>query len=122
MAHLLTPSCVRAIYDADTAPVPGFEQPTLQVLATKPINNNQNAAANATERWRVVLSDGTNFIQAMLATQLNPLVHSGEMSKGKLVKVHGYSMSRMKEKKYQHILSLHYQLFVGDANLVWKGF
>jgi replication factor A1 len=101
MAHLLTVSCVRAIYDADTTPVPGFEQPTLQVLATKPINNNnnQNTAANQTERWRVVLSDGTNFIQAMLATQLNPLVHSGEMSKGKLVKVTGYSMSKMKDKK-----------------------
>jgi replication factor A1 len=103
MAHLLTQSCLRAIHDADTAPVPGFEQPTLQVLATKPINNNPNAA-NATERWRVVLSDGTNFIQAMLATQLNSLVHSGEMGKGKLIKVSGYSMSKMKDKKYHPLL------------------
>jgi hypothetical protein len=36
----------------------------------------------------------------MLATQLNSLVPSGEMGKGKLVKVNGYSMSKMKDKKY----------------------
>ena len=99
MAHLLTPGSVRALHDADTAPVPGFEQPTLQVLATKPINSTQNAASTV-ERWRVVLSDGAHFIQAMLATQLNPLVHSGEISKGKLMRVNSYSMSKMKEKKY----------------------
>jgi hypothetical protein len=36
----------------------------------------------------------------MLATQLNSLVHSSEIAKGKLVRVNSYSINTMKEKKY----------------------
>jgi replication factor A1 len=100
MANLLTPHSLRAIHDSDVAPVPGYEKPVLQVLAVKQIANNNPVNPNPTERWRIVLSDGTNFIQAMLATQLNSLVHSTEIAKGKLVRINSYSINKMKEKKY----------------------
>jgi len=99
MANLLTPHCLRAIHESDVTPVPGFEQPVLQVLAVKAISNNPPAAANPTERWRVVLSDGTHYIQAMVATQLNALIHSGDIAKGKLIRVNAYSINKMKDKK-----------------------
>jgi len=110
MANLLTSHCVRAINESDVGPVPGFEHPVLQVLAVKAIANNtaatttttnanSAAATNPVERYRVVLSDGTHYIQAMITTQLNGLIHSGDLAKGKLIRLNAYSISKMKEKK-----------------------
>ena len=38
------------------------EQPVVQCVQVKPMNNNQNGV----ERWRVVMSDSVNFMQGML--------------------------------------------------------
>jgi|SRR5271156_631586 len=100
MAHLVTPNVLRAIYDSDGHPVPGIaQQPVLQVLAIRSITS-QPPQPNQTERWRVVFSDGTFFIQSMLATQLNPLITNNEIVKGGLVRVLQYTMNKMKDKKY----------------------
>jgi replication factor A1 len=66
MANFLTTNVLRTIYDSESQPVPGMPQPVLQVLAVRKINST--AGPTSTERWRVVLSDGTHFIQSMLAT------------------------------------------------------
>jgi replication factor A1 len=97
MANLLTPNVLREIYISDAQPVPNIPTPVLQVLAVKKINST---TAHATERWRVVLSDGTAFIQSMLATQLNPMVANNEIVKGGLIKLGQYTMNKMKDKKY----------------------
>ena len=39
------------------------------------------------ERYRLVLSDGTTWVQAMLATQLNELVKNNEIKKGTIVRL-----------------------------------
>jgi replication factor A1 len=96
MADLLTPGVIRAIHDSEVQPVPGYENPILQVLAVKKINST---APTGTERWRVVLSDGNHFIQSMLATQLNPLVQSNEIQKGVFIRLLQYTMNKMKDKR-----------------------
>jgi len=97
MSHLLTPNVLRAINESESQPVPGIPPPVLQVLAVKRINST---TPNSTERWRVVLSDGVNFIKSMLATQLNPMVQNNEIVKGGLIKLGQYTMNKMKEKRY----------------------
>jgi replication factor A1 len=97
MANLLTPNVLRAIYESESQPVSGIPSPVLQILAVKKINST---APTSTERWRVVLSDGVSFIQSMLATQLNPMVASGEIIKGRLLRLGQYTMNKMKERKY----------------------
>jgi len=99
MANLLTPNVLRDIYKSETQPVPNLPLPVLQVLAVKKINST---TGNAQERWRVVLSDGSVFIQSMLATQLNPMVSNNEIVKGGLIKLLSYTMNKMKDKKSVH--------------------
>jgi len=102
MSHLLTPNVLRAIYESEIQPVPGIPTPVLQVLAVKRINST---TPNSAERWRVVLSDGVNFIQSMLATQLNPMVQNNEIVKGGLIKLGQYTMNKMKEKRYSSLFN-----------------
>jgi len=100
MANLLTPNVLRAIYDGEGQPLPDTPSPVLQVLAIKKINpTNPNQQNPAPERWRVVLSDGTHFIQSMLATQLNPMIANNEIVKGGLIRLVQYTMNKMKDKK-----------------------
>ena len=48
-------------------------QPTVQIVDLKHINNPQGG------RYRLLVSDGTQCMQAMLATQNNNLVESGSV-------------------------------------------
>jgi replication factor A1 len=100
MADLLSPGVIRVIHDSESQPVPGYENPVLQVLAVKKINST---APNATERWRVVLSDGNHFIQSMLATQLNIMVQNNAIQKGVFIRLLQYTMNKMKDKRYSAI-------------------
>lgn len=62
------------------------------------------SAAGATERYRVVLSDGQNFIQAMVATQMNDQVKNNTLIKGVLIKLNGFTVNKMKERRIIIIL------------------
>jgi hypothetical protein len=42
------------------------EQPTLQCLQVRPMS-----AQSGQERWRVVMSDGINFMQGMLGSRMS---------------------------------------------------
>ncbi|MED6147417.1 hypothetical protein PIB30_043809 [Stylosanthes scabra] len=64
-------------------------KPVLQVMDLKHVQSNQ---CN-TERYRLVLSDGTHFQQGMLATQKNDLIHSGRLQKGSIILLHQYTCS-----------------------------
>ncbi|WVO12544.1 hypothetical protein L204_100144 [Cryptococcus depauperatus] len=74
-----------------------------QVLNVKKI-----AAANdsSVDRYRVILSDGQFFLQAMLATQLNHFVESKELDKHSLVKVTNFSVNSVSSRKLLIILGL----------------
>jgi hypothetical protein len=55
--------------------MPPSNKTQTQVLDVKKIQPNPGQTV-AAERYRLVISDGTHYLQAMLATQLNHLVTS----------------------------------------------
>ncbi|KAH8592769.1 hypothetical protein B0O99DRAFT_689322 [Bisporella sp. PMI_857] len=58
------------------------------------------------ERFRIVLSDTRNFVQSMLATQANHVVHDGKLKKGSIVRVKSYQANSVKGKKILIIMDL----------------
>lgn len=52
-----------------------------------------------TERYRIVLSDIRNFVQCMLATQANQVMHDGQLQRGSIVRVRQYQAQSLKGKK-----------------------
>lgn len=71
-------------------------QPVLQVIDLKLVQSQQNSS---TERYRLVLSDGSYYQQGMLATQKNELVHSGRLQKGSIVKLHQFICNDVQNRK-----------------------
>ena len=84
--------------DANEAPV----GTTLQVLQVKQLQS-QNSLQ---DRYRVVLSDGVNFIQAMLATQLNELAKQEQIARGCFIQLKNFSINSMKDRKIMIVLDL----------------
>lgn len=75
-----------------------FPVPVLQCLQIKPLAAQPNAAAGS-ERYRVVLSDVKNYVQCMLATQANHVVHDGKLQRGSILRVKSYQANSVKGKK-----------------------
>ncbi|KAF7311341.1 Replication protein A subunit [Mycena kentingensis (nom. inval.)] len=77
---------------------------TLQVLSVKPVNTAQSTNA---DRYRIIVSDGVNFVQAMLATQLNSLVNDGDVQKHSIICVTKFTCNFVQDKRLLIILALH---------------
>lgn len=60
-------------------------KPVLQVMDVRLVNTQNHT--NATERYRLLLSDGVNTQQGMLATQRNELVNSKRLQNGSIVQL-----------------------------------
>lgn len=69
---------------------------TVQVLSVKTVG--QGTSPN--ERYRIILSDGVHFIQAMLATQLNDMVASNQLTKNCIATVEKLSCNYVQERRY----------------------
>ena len=61
--------------------------PVLQVVDVKQIGSAGAPGSTTNERFRLMLSDGEHYQQAMLATQLNELVKNNEVRKFSVVQV-----------------------------------
>lgn len=72
---------------------------TLQVLSVKKVAA-QHPTSKAQERNRIIISDGEHFLQAMLATQLNSRVESGEVCKNTIIVVTKFSAQVVFTKRY----------------------
>lgn len=72
-----------------------FPVPILQCLQVKALA----AQPNGGERYRVVLSDIQNYVQCMLATQANHVVHDGKLNRGSIVRIQKYQAQWVKGKK-----------------------
>lgn len=72
-------------------------KPVLQVIDLKLVQSKQHSA---TERYRVMLSDGSHYQQGMLATQMNELVSSGRLQKGSVVKLSQFICNVVQNRKY----------------------
>jgi replication factor A1 len=71
--------------------------PTLQILSIKKVGAS---AATAADRYRVIVSDGEHFLQAMLATQLNKLVEDEEIGKNTIIVIDKFTCNFVQDKRY----------------------
>ncbi|WWC62468.1 uncharacterized protein I303_105064 [Kwoniella dejecticola CBS 10117] len=101
MASPLTAGFCELVFNS--ADAPEGVTPILQVLSVKKINA---PGATGQDRYRLILSDGKHFIQAMIATQLNNLVDSKELDKNVVIKLTGYVTNAVQGRKLVIILNL----------------
>ncbi|OAA68123.1 replication protein a DNA-binding subunit [Niveomyces insectorum RCEF 264] len=100
----ITRGALAAIFtDKETAKA-RFPVPVFQCLQIKPLGSQQNGAGG--ERYRVVLSDIDHYVQTMLATQANHVVHDGKLARGCIVRVKAYQANAVKGKNILIILDL----------------
>jgi|SRR6267142_1271362 len=79
-------------------------KPTLQLLSIKKVNpNSASGTVNnpnvPTDRYRIIISDGLNFLQAMLATQLNHLVEEDRIGKNTIAVIENMTCQTIQEKR-----------------------
>jgi replication factor A1 len=97
MYQLTSGSCVR-IHNATSQDDPVFnDNHVLQILSIKPISP---PAPNAVPRFRIILSDGLHYVQAMLATQLNQYVQDQQIQKHSIIQVSKMSCNTVQNKQY----------------------
>jgi replication factor A1 len=74
-------------------------RPIVQLLSVKRINPAGSGVAAATDRYRVIVSDGVHFIQAMLATQLNNLVDEEKVVRNCIVQLEGFTVNVVQNRR-----------------------
>ncbi|CDF32539.1 Replication factor-a protein 1 Rpa1 [Chondrus crispus] len=79
--------------------------PVVQICELKRISQ-ANANASAPPRYRLAVSDGVHFQQAMLATQLNSLIDDGKISLFCLVRLNDFICNSLLNKRILIILNL----------------
>lgn len=90
----------RAIFTDAAGANARFPVPVLQCLQIKPLSAPPAAGNGAPgTRYRLVLSDIQNYVQCMLATQANHVVHDGSLVKGCIVRIKSYQANSVKGKK-----------------------
>jgi len=75
-----------------------YPVPVMQCLHIKSLEGKAPGGLG-TERYRIVLSDVSNYIQCMLATQANHVMHDGQLQRGAIVRVKQYQAQLHKGKK-----------------------
>ncbi|KAG2349455.1 replication factor-A protein 1 [Suillus weaverae] len=79
---------------------------TVQLLSIKKVAPT-SSSTTATDRFRIIISDGVHFVQAMLATQLNDLVANGDINKNTVVVIDKLACNFVQDKRLIIILDLH---------------
>jgi len=102
MADKLTPDAALTLHSTDAANASDGFQPVFQVLHVKKVSGN----GPQTDRYRLILSDGAHFIQAMLATQHNHLLESQAVQKNTLVKLTSFALNMVQDRRLVIILGL----------------
>ncbi|KAL2913642.1 Replication factor A protein 1 [Polyrhizophydium stewartii] len=96
--HALSAGTLRAIAAAGPESNSAAGEVTLQVLSIKKVAQNTAQAASQ-ERFRLLLSDGINTMQAMVATQQNDHLRSGAVTKNGVIKITKYVCNSLSSKK-----------------------
>ncbi|KAI6045607.1 hypothetical protein EDC04DRAFT_2888624 [Pisolithus marmoratus] len=79
---------------------------TVQLVSIKKVGA-VSVAAPAIDRYRIIMSDGVHFVQAMLATQLNDLVSNEEVVKNSVVIIDKLTCNVLGDKRLIIVLDLH---------------
>jgi replication factor A1 len=72
-----------------------FPVPVMQCLQIK----QMAPSAQGGDRYRLVMSDGEHYVQTMLGTQGNHVVHEGKLQRGSIARVKQYTPNNVKGKK-----------------------
>ncbi|EGN95654.1 hypothetical protein SERLA73DRAFT_186799 [Serpula lacrymans var. lacrymans S7.3] len=79
---------------------------TVQLLSIKKVTPTATASNPAMDRFRIIISDGVHFVQAMLATQLNRLVYDNEIGKNTVAIIDKLTCNFVQDKRLIIILDL----------------
>ncbi|KAH0565886.1 hypothetical protein GP486_000716 [Trichoglossum hirsutum] len=101
-ASHITIGALKTIFSSDGNPEEVFPNPVLQCVQVRPLA----AQPNTPERFRIVLSDIDNFIQCMLASQANHVIHDGKLKKGSIVRLKSFQKNNVKGKKILFVVDL----------------
>jgi len=102
MSSSLTADAVARMVKSEGKSTDPYFAPILQVLKVMKVS-----AANANnERFRVILSDGTHYVQGMLATQQNCLVQSQKLMDNTIIKATEFMNNLVQGKSVVILLNL----------------
>ncbi|TAQ90680.1 hypothetical protein B7494_g1013 [Chlorociboria aeruginascens] len=99
----VTQGALNAIFNDQDRLQREFPVPIFQCVQIKALGSQGEGVP---ERFRIVLSDIQNFVQSMLATQANHIVHDGKLKKGSFVRLKSYQANAVKGKRILIILDL----------------
>ena len=99
----ITQGALDAIFNDPERLEMNYPVPVCQCVQIKTLASNQE---NAPERYRLVLSDVFNFVQCMLATQANHVVHDGKLKRGSIVRLKQFQANCVKGKRILIILDI----------------
>ncbi|KAF8911056.1 hypothetical protein CPB84DRAFT_1763251 [Gymnopilus junonius] len=108
MSHQLSAGSIKLLQTASPDDVTVFEsQHTLQFLSIKRVGNTPNpTGATPPDRYRIIMSDGVHYMQAMLATQLNSLVQDNIIGKNTIALIDKLTCNYVQEKRLIIVLGL----------------
>lgn len=66
----------------------------LQVLNVKKV-----ASTNGSDRYRLIVSDGIHYMQAMIATQLNDIIMDDKLQRNGYIQVEKYVTNNVQDKR-----------------------
>lgn len=107
---MLTTNALHTLTFANPCPEPDSFQPVLQAINIKKVVS----APGQPERYRFIISDGTYFGQAMLATQLNELILDGSLKQNTVVKITSFAINFVSNRRF-----LLFFLFFSFATFFW---
>lgn len=90
----LTPGGVARVYQEDTTGKPVVQVIDLKVIGTPSTANNTG------RRYRLIISDGVHFQQAMLATQMNTLVAEERLQNLGIIRMEEFVTNVIANKRY----------------------
>ncbi|KAM0139113.1 hypothetical protein ACHAP3_003381 [Botrytis cinerea] len=99
----ITQGALNAIFNDTDRVIKDFPVPVCQVVQVKPMGAGVDGQA---ERFRLVVSDIQNFVQCMLATQANHVIHDGKLTKGCFIRLKNYQANEVKGKRILIILDI----------------
>ncbi|SNX84757.1 probable Replication factor-A protein 1 [Melanopsichium pennsylvanicum] len=87
-------------------PASSVQNPVCQILSIKKIQASATSASNVGDRYRIILSDGIHYAQAMLASQKRSMVESGELEKHCLIRISQYASNSVQNRRILILLDL----------------
>ncbi|KAN0064628.1 Replication factor A protein 1 [Thecaphora frezii] len=104
LADLSQGAIARMVESTDT--YNGVQNPVCQILSIKKISSAATSNPSVGDRYRIILSDGIHFAQAMLASQKRHMAESGEIDKNSVVRVLQYSSNNVQNRRILILLDL----------------